>query len=185
MWASAEIVGIRRGWVWIWVGIRRKALPARGKVVPQPSCSKLYGRREPEDFPWTPSVCILVSSLCRNKENRFSYKHTNAPPSGGSPKVSKGNELPSGQSPKASFRSEAEADRSESPLVAREGETPPRTEGCPKSNTIPVSLLAATTRGLSGRPLDPFGVPSVVTCPNNKQMKIPLTKNPPKPLASG
>jgi len=53
--------------------------------------------------PWTPSVCILVSRLYRNNENRFSNKQVNIPSSGGAPKVSKG--------------------RSESPLVAREGET--------------------------------------------------------------
>ena len=58
--------------------------------------------------PWTPSVCILVSSICRNNENRFLNKHAKIPSSEGSPKVSKG--------------------RSESPLVAREGETPPCTK---------------------------------------------------------
>ena len=101
------------------------------------------------------------------------------------PKVSKGNELPSGQSPKASFRSEAEADRSESPLVAREGETPPWIKDYPFLIRYLLHVFPATTRGLSDRPLDPFGVPSVVACPNNKQRKNLLNKNPPSPSGLG
>jgi len=46
-------------------------------------------------------------------------------------------------------------------------------------------VFPTATRGLSDRPLDPFGVPSVVACPSNKQEKIPLTKNSPSPSGLG
>jgi len=54
------------------------------------------------------SAPLLTVLSKQRRKNRSSNLQANTPPSGGSPKVSKG--------------------RSESPLVAREGETPPRTK---------------------------------------------------------
>jgi len=57
------------------------------------------------------SAPLLTVLSKQQRKNHSSSKQANTPPSGGAPKVSKG--------------------RSESPLVAREGETPPRTkESC-------------------------------------------------------
>jgi len=65
-------------------------------------------------------------------------------------------------------------------------------DGAPHAGTIVEErvrelfrLFAGTTRRLSDRPLDPFGVPSVVACPNNKQRRILHTNNPPSPWAWG
>jgi len=65
-------------------------------------------------------------------------------------------------------------------------------DGAPHAGTIVEErvrelfrLFAGTTRRLSDRPLDPFGVPSVVACPNNKQRRILHTNNPPSPSGLG
>ena len=67
------------------------------------------------------------------------------------PEGSRGNELPSGQSPKASFRSEAEADRSENPLVAP-GKTRPIHKTTPKKKS-PEILQDFRVMGQGAMPL--------------------------------
>jgi len=46
-------------------------------------------------------------------------------------------------------------------------------------------VFPTATRGLSDRPLDPFGVPSDESCPSNKQRIIPHTNIPPSPSGLG
>jgi len=46
-------------------------------------------------------------------------------------------------------------------------------------------VFPTATKGLSGRPLGPFGVPSDESFPSNKQRIIPHTNNPPSPSGLG
>jgi len=69
--------------------------------------------------------------------------------------------------------------------------SPVRAKPCLAQKIVPHLIrylfhgFPATTRGLSDRPLDPFGVPYDESCPDNKQRKSPLSKNPPSPSGLG
>ena len=111
-----------------------------------------HGR--PKGFPialWKPSGSLRMKGyypVCGgNGFHRFGKVYLQ----GCRPKGSRGNELPSGQSPKASFRSEAEADRSENPLVAP-GKTRPIHKTTPKKKS-PEILQDFRVMGQGAMPL--------------------------------